>query len=682
MKEKISFKISVKLAIGIGISLLVVLGSYAIIYQMLIKNEKIAEYSGKNIVPSLTQLNRLSLAILESKYLTKSWVLDEQYDNTPKKRKLRQITDTTYLELKKDLVSLSSSWEKTQKQSLYKALNLADDLILQEKEIMQKLNIWEKYDDPYFELKYTPIVQEGNSLMSQADSVVVLIRTIALEKERSLLDTNSQMDSSFSEFRSRVLLSGVFLVIIIVFIGFVLGRSLLNPINYLKKLVAQMGTGELPTKTVKLGNDETGQMGLALNDLIKGLREKASFAGDIEKGNFDSEFIPISKQDILGNSLVRMRDSLVQASKEAEIRRVENQERSWAAQGIAEFNEIIREHNETLEDFTSVTISKLTKYLDSQVGGLYILNNEDKNDVFLELSAFYAYDRQRFIDKKIQLGENLVGQSVLEKDTIFMTDIPRDYVQISSGLGKDAPKSLLIVPLKLNEEIYGVFELASFNVFEPYQIEFVEKTGEIIASTIANIKINLKTSQLLEDSKEKSEKLAIQEEESRKSIDKLQITLNEKNEKEELQDSKFKKIEEEFRNQLQRSENKLDQSIKYVEEQRLENEIIMKVLDNSVGFVELNGLGEIVMANKLFLRTVKMSLIDLTGKKISDFVAKTELVKPEYILFMKNVYDGVAGKITSNYVFAGINISFLENYTPIKDKNNKVYKIIITSYLH
>jgi len=72
MKEKINFKISAKLAIGIGISLLVVLGSYAVIYQMLIKNEKIAEYSGKNIVPSLTQLNRVSLAILESKYLTKS----------------------------------------------------------------------------------------------------------------------------------------------------------------------------------------------------------------------------------------------------------------------------------------------------------------------------------------------------------------------------------------------------------------------------------------------------------------------------------------------------------------------------------------------------------------------------------------------------------------------------------
>lgn len=680
MKRNFSLKISVKLAVGFGVSLLIVLISYGIIYQMLIKNEKIAEFSGKNIVPSVAELNKFSLTILESKYLTKSWVLEEQSDNTPKKRKLKQITGTTYLQIKNKIQALSYSWNSKDKQDLQTVFNITDDLIIQEKELMKRLNSWESYDDPYFEQKFTPEVQEGNPLMVLADSAMILIENISNNKKEILLKANDEMDLSFRQFRSRVLLSGLVLTILIVFVGFVLAISLLKPINYLKNLVSQMGTGDLPSRKIKIGNDETGQMGTALNELIKGLREKAAFAGDIEKGNFDSNFKPISRQDVLGNSLLRMRDSLVQASQAAEIRRIENQQRSWAAQGIAEFNEIIREHNETLEDFTSVTISKLTKYLDSQVGGLYILNNENKNDVYLELAAFYAYDRQKFIERKIKLGENLVGQSVLEKDTIFMTDIPKDYVHISSGLGKDAPSSLLIVPLKLNEEIYGVVELASFNVFKPYQIEFVEKTGEILASTIANININLTTTKLLEESNEKSERLAKQEEESRKNIEKLESTLQEKKDTEDNQKSRFKKTEEEYRNQIQRLENRIESNIKTTEQFEENLNELSAVINNTLPVLEISVNGEILKANKLFLSLNNTALDSILGKNISDFIEESDFERDKYNAFRKKVEEGANGKLICKYNFANTVVTREENYIPVKAKDGKISKIFITYY--
>jgi len=494
---------------------------------MLKENRELTTKVNNDIVPSMSTLNKFSSTIFESKHLLKNWVLFEKKSNTPKKLRLIKINQNIYIDTKYELKNLSQNWEQSERQKLDQIFDLADSWFTQQKKIMKNLNSPGKYENPEFYSKYTKSIEEGGPLMDLADNIKKQIDEMHSEKKDTLLSYNVEMEKSFLTFTNRIIISGIILIIMVLLIAFLFVRSMLTPLNYIRGVILSMSKGELPKKEVFTSTDEIGQMGKALNSLILGLKQKAEFAKEIESGNFEGKFEISGKNDVLGNSLLAMRNSLADAAKHESIRRKENEERSWVTQGITEFNEIIREHSGTKEDFALVAINKLTRYTNSQVGGLYVLNESDEENIFLELIAFYAYDRHKFFEQKVFLGENLIGQCYLEKDTIFLTDIPKSYIKISSGLGQEDAKSILIVPLIINEKVYGIVELASLNVFDAYQIEFVEKVSEILASTISTIQINLHTKQLLEETHEKSEILEQHEKESIKNIERLNIELEE-----------------------------------------------------------------------------------------------------------------------------------------------------------
>ncbi|MBI4646136.1 MAG: GAF domain-containing protein, partial [Bacteroidia bacterium] len=256
------------------------------------------------------------------------------------------------------------------------------------------------------------------------------------------------------------------------------------------------------------------------------------FANQIGKGNYDKDFQLLSDNDTLGNSLIKMKNSLKIAEEEKRKREIEDEKHKWATNGLAKFAELLRQNNNDIKELAYVIISNLVKYLEANQGGFFIINDNDKNDIFIELSACYAYDRRKYIEKRIDIGVSLVGRCVQEKTTIFLTDIPDGYIGIKSGLGTANPTSLLIVPLKLNEEIFGVVEIASFKEFEQYQISFVERVGESIAATVSSVKVNIRTAKLLEQTQQYSQQLSSQEEEMRQNMEELLATQEESNRRE------------------------------------------------------------------------------------------------------------------------------------------------------
>jgi methyl-accepting chemotaxis protein len=114
-----------------------------------------------------------------------------------------------------------------------------------------------------------------------------------------------------------------------------------------------------------------------------------------------------------------------------------------------------------------------------------------------------------------------------------MTDIPKGYTTITLGLGDATPKSLLIIPMKYTEEVQAILEIASFTVYEPYQVEFLEKIGEFVASAVTTAQTNEMTKRLLMDAQHMAEEMRAQEEEMRQNMEELSATQEEMTHKEQ-----------------------------------------------------------------------------------------------------------------------------------------------------
>ncbi len=311
-----------------------------------------------------------------------------------------------------------------------------------------------------------------------------------------------------------------------------------------------LSQGKFVSVTLKKTRDEIGRMAEALESMLTGLKEKVEFAENIGKGNYESSFELLSTDDTMGQALIRMRTNLKQAADE-------DRKRNWATEGLAKFADILQSRNEDLAQLSDSIISNLVKYMAVNQGALFLINDDDPQNTFIELAACYAYDRKKYINKRIEIGEGLTGQCILERDTIYMSDVPDNYLKITSGLGEALPRNLLIVPLKINDSIFGVVEIASFQPIETYQVDFVEKLGESIASTISSVKINGRTKKLLEETQVQAEQMRAQEEEMRQNMEELSATQEEMHRAQRRSDEALQEMKEKEKGLFARNEELL-----------------------------------------------------------------------------------------------------------------------------
>jgi len=447
---------------------------------------------------------------------------------------------------------------------------------------------------------------------------------------------------------------------------FLMGGLMQNVIN-VTGILKTLGVGRLDQDIDHdESKDEIGEMKRALHIVVDDMKEMANFALDIGKGNLEGQYNPLSEEDALGNSLLEMRASLQTARTEQEARAKEEEQRSWSISGLAKFAEILRRDNTNMEALGYNIISNMVKYLGANQGGIFVMNDaENEDEKYLELKGCYAFDRKKFEEKKIKPGEGLVGTCYLEGETIYMTNVPDEYINITSGLGDANPKAILISPLKVNDEIYGVLELASFEKFEPYQLDFVAKASESIAATIKTVRVNLRTERLLVQSRIQAEELANHEEEMRQTMEEMQATQEESRRRE----AEIAQTLED----MKRMQEEMMKAKEHDDEVQFEMKQLTDGITSTYNIIHFSSEATITDINDNFLRLYGIKDKSFfVGKHVVEFIGEEAFKEA-----CDDLFKGRIHRSTVQVELNGKMISFIQTYCPILDKKGQLKSVTL-----
>jgi len=282
------------------------------------------------------------------------------------------------------------------------------------------------------------------------------------------------------------------------------------PSLFFGALIASWRFKQLDTLSRRIGQET------AKNEEIKQFTN-ALIAGDLKS----NKELNLTEQS-LSDTLNALKNSLSRNREMERQRRLDDQQRNWISEGLARFGDILREHSLDMENMTNEVISSLVRYLEANQGAIF-LSGEQDGEKYLEMVACFAYDRKKFPDKRVAWGEGLIGAAALERKGYYTDKIKDGYLTITSGLGKANPNYLLIEPLVWNDQVFGIIELASFNRLEEYKLQFVQRVAENLATTINTMESNLRTEQLLKETRAQADQLLIQEEQARQNMEALKL---------------------------------------------------------------------------------------------------------------------------------------------------------------
>ncbi|MFN7655874.1 MAG: PAS domain-containing protein [Cyclobacteriaceae bacterium] len=217
-----------------------------------------------------------------------------------------------------------------------------------------------------------------------------------------------------------------------------------------------------------------------------------------------------------------IRTSLESAHTKIVDLRKKEEEGNWVTHGVASIAELKHKGNDLVE-YSFQAISNIVKYLHANQGGFYLLKQSEE-DSYFELTASYAYGKKKYIEQRINVGQGMIGQVYYEKEIVYLTDVPKDYIKITSGLGEALPRCVCIVPLITEGQVHGVIEIASFHALKPYQLEYLKKIAESIGYNLGAIETHARTERLLQESQTMAQEVKSQEEELRQNMEELNAT--------------------------------------------------------------------------------------------------------------------------------------------------------------
>jgi signal transduction histidine kinase/HAMP domain-containing protein/CheY-like chemotaxis protein len=261
--------------------------------------------------------------------------------------------------------------------------------------------------------------------------------------------------------------------------------------------------------------DLTDNVNRLAANLTTQLRAIADVATAVTKGDL-TRSIQVGAQ----GEVAFVKDNINEMIRNLKDTTLRNDEQNWLKTNLAKFTRMLQGQRDLLT-VGKLILSELAPVVSAQQGVFYIVENSSQKPE-LKLLASYAYGGRKGLKNRFRLGESLIGQAALEKRRILLTDVPADYVTVSSGLGESRPMNIVVLPVLFEGEVKAVMELSSLDRFSSTHQAFLDQLTESIGIVLNTIEANTRTEDLLKQSQSLAAELQNRQEELQKTNVELQ----------------------------------------------------------------------------------------------------------------------------------------------------------------
>jgi HAMP domain-containing protein/CheY-like chemotaxis protein/signal transduction histidine kinase len=253
-----------------------------------------------------------------------------------------------------------------------------------------------------------------------------------------------------------------------------------------------------------------------------------------------------------------------------------NMEQDWLKTNLARFTRMLQGQRDKTT-VAQMVLSELAPLVDAQQGVFYV-NTSGNGQPVMKLLGGYAYKKRKNLANEFKPGEGLVGQCTLERERILVTNVPSNYVYVSSGLGEAPPNNIVVLPVLFEGDVKAVIELSTFQTFSDTHLTFLDQLTESIGIVLNTIEANTRTEDLLQQSQSLAAELQSQQDELKKTNEQLEQQAESLRESEELlksQQEELQQTNEELQEKaelLARQKAEVEAKNREVEEARWEME--------------------------------------------------------------------------------------------------------------
>ncbi|HEY3038838.1 MAG TPA: HAMP domain-containing protein [Pyrinomonadaceae bacterium] len=253
-----------------------------------------------------------------------------------------------------------------------------------------------------------------------------------------------------------------------------------------------------------------------------------------------------------------------------------NMEQDWLKTNLARFTRMLQGQRD-MTTVAQMVLSELAPLVDAQQGVFYV-NTSSNGQPLMKLLGGYAYKKRKNLANEFHAGEGLVGQCTLERERILVTNVPNNYVYVSSGLGEAPPNNIVVLPVLFEGEVKAVIELSTFQTFSDTHLTFLDQLTESIGIVLNTIAATTRTEDLLQQSQSLAAELQSQQDELKKTNEQLEQQAESLRESEELlksQQEELQQTNEELQEKaalLARQKAEVEAKNREVEEARWEME--------------------------------------------------------------------------------------------------------------